>query len=207
MICLHAAESNIEIMEQALSDTPIQIQHEVDSHLLKLIREERPFHEQKDYAYKKIMALTEQQPDFILITCTNYIVLVDHIDSEIHIPLLKIDELLFDQLKEAQMPIKLIFTNKQTIAGTMARLKQTISPKVDIEVIFIPEVFDWYLSGDKNRHDQKLFNTLHELDTPQTILAVAQLSMANCAERYSQLSGKQVLSPITAIKNKGSVVF
>lgn len=203
LICLHASESNIEIVEQSLFDTPFQVQHVVDTYLLSMIREERPFNEQQDYAFCKVMDLIEQQPDFIFITCTNYIVLLDHIEIETNIPILKIDELLFEQLKEVQGPIKILFTNKQTIEGTMSRLKQTISPQTDIEVIFIPEVFDWYLAGDKKRHDQKVLDALLKLDTPHHILAVAQLSMTRSAENYSQLSKKQVLSPVTAFKKRG----
>ena len=83
----------------------------------------------------------------------------------------------------------------------MARLKQTLPSKLDIEVIFIPEVFDWYLAGDKLRHDQKVLNTLLELDATQNILVVAQLSMANSANKYSKLSGNLALSPVTALRN------
>ena len=201
IICLHAAESNVDILEQSLADRSFEIRHVVDTYLLTMIREQRPFNEQKDYAFNKIMALIEQQPEFILITCTNYIVLLDQIEIETNIPILKIDELLFAQLKEVQKPIKMLFTNKQTVEGTMARLKQTLSAELDIEVIFIPEVFDWYLAGDKLRHDQKVLSTLLELDASQHIIAVAQLSMANSAERYSKLSGNVVLSPLSAFKN------
>ena len=202
MICLHAAESNVEIIEQSLADISFEISHVVDTYLLKMIREQRPFNEQKDYAFNKIIELIEQRPAFILITCTNYIVLLDQIELNTNIPILKIDELLFEQLKEVQAPIKLLFTNKQTIEGTMARLKQTIPSELDIEVIFIPEVFDWYLASDRLRHDQKVLSTLLELDTSQHIIAVAQLSMANSAASYSKLSGNVALSPVTALKNK-----
>ena len=201
IICLHAAESNVGIIEQSLADRSFEISHVVDTYLLKMIREQRPFNEQKEYAFSKIIALVEQQPAFILITCTNYIVLLDLIELETNIPILKIDELLFAQLKDVQKPIKMLFTNKQTIEGTMARLKQTLSAELDIEVIFIPEVFDWYLAGDTLRHDQKVLSTLLELDASQHIIAVAQLSMANSVERYSKLSGNVALSPLTAFKN------
>ena len=201
MICLHAAESNVEIIEQSIADISFEIRHVVDTYLLKMIREQRPFNEQKDYAFNKIIELIEQRPAFILITCTNYIVLLDQIELNTNIPILKIDELLFEQLKEVQAPIKLLFTNKQTIEGTMARLKQTIPSELDIEVIFIPEVFDWYLAGDRLRHNQKVLSTLLELDASQHIIAVAQLSMANSAESYSKLSGNVALSPLSAFKN------
>ena len=106
LICLHAAESNVDIIEQSLADRSFKIRHVVDTYLLKMIREQRPFNEQKEYAFSKIIELIEQQPTFILITCTNYIVLLEHIEFETNIPILKIDELLFTQLKEVQQPIK-----------------------------------------------------------------------------------------------------
>ena len=207
IICLHAAESNVEIMEQSLSETPFHINHIVDTYLLKMIREQRPLSEQKEYAFQKITSIIEQQPDFIFITCTNYIVLLEQMDLETTIPLLKIDDLLFEQLEEIQVPIKILFTNKQTIEGTMTRLEQRIPSILDIEVIFIPDVFDWYIAGDKIRHDQKVQSILLDLDSPQHVLAVAQLSMAKSAENYSKNSGKQVLSPITSLKNKHNNFF
>lgn len=201
MICLHAAKSNAEIIDHLLHDMSFEIRHVVDTYLLEMIREQSCFNKQKDYAFHKIMELVEQQPSFILITCTNYIVLLDQIELETSIPILKIDELLFEQLKEVQAPIKILFTNKQTIEGTMARLKQAIPSELDIEVIFISKVFDWYLADDKLRHDQKVLSTLLDLDASQNIIVVAQLSMANSADKYSKLSGYLVLSPVTAIRN------
>jgi hypothetical protein len=200
MICLHASESNIEIMERSLHGMPFDVRHVVDTHLLNIIREQKPLAEQKSYAKTKIMELVKQEPALILVTCTNYIVLLDQIAPFTNIPILKIDELLFEQLKGIQSPIKMLFTNKHTIDGTIARLKKYISTEIELEVVYIPDVFDWYLAGDKLGHDQKVLSTLLELDTYENTVVVAQLSMANIAEIYSKLSGDVVISPITAIK-------
>ncbi|MEK4629225.1 hypothetical protein MKZ17_13550 [Solibacillus sp. FSL R7-0682] len=200
MICLHASELNIEIMERSLHEMPFEVRHVVDTHLLHIIREQQSLAEQKNYIFTKMMELIEQEPALILVTCTNYIVLLEQMELVTSIPILKIDELLFEQLKSSHLPLKILFTNKQTIEGTMTRLKKYISPERESEVVFIPEVFDWYLAGEKLAHDQKVLNTLLELDTYENTVVVAQLSMANIAEIYSKLSGDVVLSPVTAIK-------
>lgn len=123
MICLHASELNIEIMERSLHEMPFEVRHVVDTHLLHIIREQQSLAEQKNYIFTKMMELIEQEPALILVTCTNYIVLLEQMELVTSIPILKIDELLFEQLKSSHLPLKILFTNKQTIEGTMTRLK------------------------------------------------------------------------------------
>ncbi len=198
MLCLHAAESNIEIINQSLQDTDFVLNHVVDTHLLTLIREQHPFDYQKEYALNIIMSLIEQQPSCILVTCTNYIVLLDQLKFETSIPILKLDELLFEQLAKVRTPIKILFTNEQTIKGTMTRLKQSCPFNLSIEAIFIPEIFEWYIKGEKQRHDKQLLSTLLNLNASEYTIAVAQLSMVSGAQAYSKLTSINVLTPITA---------
>lgn len=200
MICLHATEANIEIIDREMKEMPFDIKHEVDTHLLSMIRAKQPLELQKAYVVEKLNKLTLQEPALLFVTCTNYVALLDEINVTTHIPILKIDEVLYEQLKGIHNPIKMLFTNKETIRGTMQRFRQFVSEEVEVEVLHIPDVFDWYLAGDTLRHDQKVLMTLLELDAYENTVVVAQLSMSRIASIYSKLSGNEVLSPVTALK-------
>ena len=200
MICLHASEANIEIIDREMKEMPFDIKHEVDTHLLSMIRTKQPLELQKAYVVEELNKLTLQEPALLFVTCTNYVALLDEINVTTHFPILKIDEILYEQLKNIHNPIKMLFTNKETIRGTMQRFRQFVSQDVEVEVLHIPDVFDWYLAGDTLRHDQKVLTTLLELDAYENTVVVAQLSMSRIASIYSKLSGNEVLSPVTALK-------
>lgn len=201
MICLHAIEANVKVIDHAIHDMPFNIQHEVDTKLLALIRTKQPIELQIDYIRQRFEQLLKLEPAFIFVTCTNFIVLLDKTEIQTHVPILKIDEILFEQMKDLNAPMKLLFSNEETIGGTLERLRQYSKHELDIEVVHIPDVFEWYLAGDTLGHDQKVLSTLLELGTFETVLVVPQLSMANIAEIYSKLSGNPVLSPLTALKS------
>lgn len=200
MICLHATEANIEIIDREMKEMPFDIKHEVDTHLLSMIRSKQPLELQKAYVVEQLKKLMLQEPALLFVTCTNYVALIDEINVTTHIPILKIDEILYEQLKGIHNPIKMLFTNKETIRGTMQRFRQFVSEDIEVEVLHIPDVFDWYLAGDTLRHDQKVLMTLLELDAYENTVVVAQLSMSRIASIYSKLSGNEVLSPVTALK-------
>lgn len=200
MICLHASEANVEIIDRETKELPFDIQHVVDTHLLSMIRTQQPRELQQAYVVEKLNELMLQEPALIFVTCTNYVVLLDELTISTPIPILKIDEMLFEQMKGITNPIKILFTNNETIPGTMKRLRQFISEDAELEVLHIPDVFEWYLAGETLKHDQKVLSTLLELDTYENTVVVAQLSMARIASIYSKLSGNQVLSPVTALK-------
>lgn len=200
MICLHASEANIEIIDREMKEMPFDIKHEVDTHLLSMIRTKQPLELQKAYVVEELNKLTLQEPALLFVTCTNYVTLLDEINVTMQFPILKIDEILYEQLKDIHNPIKMLFTNKETIRGTMQRFRQFVSQDVEVEVLHIPDVFDWYLAGDTLRHDQKVLTTLLELDAYENTVVVAQLSMSRIASIYSKLSGNEVLSPVTALK-------
>ena len=200
MICLHASEANVEIIDREMKEMPFDIKHEVDTHLLSMIRSKQPLELQKAYVVEQLNKLMLQEPALLFVTCTNYVALIDEINVTTHIPILKIDEILYEQLKGIHNPIKMLFTNKETIRGTMQRFRQFVSEDIEVEVLHIPDVFDWYLAGDTLRHDQKVLMTLLELDAYENTVVVAQLSMSRIASIYSKLSGNEVLSPVTALK-------
>lgn len=204
ILCLHAASANIALVEQAALDNTVQLQHIVDTQLMKMIKNYSPLDKQIEYAKNTIETLLSQKPDILFITCTNYIALLEGVELHTTIPVLKVDELLFEQLSDCTLPIKLLFTNKETIEGTMARLKHYLVNPLAIEVRLIPELFEWYINGDKQRHDQALTDYLYELHTinnEKMNIAVAQLSMSDSVEQYNKQYHAHVLNPLSALRS------
>ncbi|GLC78024.1 hypothetical protein [Lacrimispora brassicae] len=200
MMCLHASRANIAVIDNALEHLPIKINHHVDEELIKMIREGEAQEKLRLRVGKQINELIAQQPDFILITCTNYIALLEDISLGSEIPILKIDEVLFKELADIQEPLKIVFTNEATIQGTMDRLQRFCQMEQEIEILLIEDVFEWYLAGDIVSHNQKVLDTLLELDAVNHTIAVAQLSLAYAAEMYNHLANKKVISPLSALE-------
>lgn len=201
IICLHAAEGNVDVVESALQDGPFDMQHEVDTKLLTMIREGEPVEKQLEYVAARMNELIVREPAFIFVTCTNYIVLLDQIELSASVPIVKIDELLFQTIEQEHKPIKLLFSNEQTIEGTMARLTDYVKRPIDVEIILIPNIFDLYIADKKNEHDLELQRVLAELSDVEDgkMMVVAQLSMAPAAAEFSRTTGVVVLTPLTAI--------
>lgn len=200
VICLHASAANIEVINKAFHNSSFQLQHIVDAQLMKLIQQGASSQRLQQKIQSQLDDIVALNPDFILITCTNYIAVLDEVKWISDIPILKIDELLFEQLQSTQKPIKILFSNEATVAGTMKRLRAYCQQELDIEVIVVPEIFELYLAGDTLRHDQLLFNALQELDTFENTVVVAQLSMAKVAQIYSRLHKNEIINPITAVE-------
>ena len=157
IICLHAAVGNRDIIEAALQDGPFEIQHEVDTQLLTMIREGEPEERQLEYVATRINELIAREPAFIFVTCTNYIVLLDQIDVSANVPILKIDELLFQAITQVHNPIKLLFSNEQTIAGTMTRLTDYVKRPQDLEVVLIPDILTYTLRERRTRMTESYY--------------------------------------------------
>ena len=205
IICLHAAASNIEAVDDVLRDAGFTVEHQVDTMLLAMIRGREPVERQLNYVARRMQELIARKPYLIFITCTNYIVLLDQIEVSSDVPVLKIDELLFDTVANVEAPIKLLFTNEQTVVGTMERLRRYVGRLLNVEVVVVPRVFDMYITGDKVGHDAEISRFLARLSAEcmgGEVLTVAQLSMVGAADAFSEVSGVRVISPLTSFKEK-----
>ena len=210
IICLHAAASNIEAVDGVLRDAGFTVEHVVDTMLLEMIRGGEPVERQLNYVARRLQELIKNKPEYIFITCTNYIVLLDQIEVSSDVPILKIDELLFDMVANVEAPIKLFFTNEQTVVGTMERLMRYVGRPLKVDVVVVPRVFEMYIAGDKIGHDAELSRVLAGLSAECTggeVLAVAQLSMAGVAEAFSEASGLRIISPLTSFKKRDCEVY
>lgn len=199
--CLHAHSSNISYIEEAFKDFDVSLSHSVDSELIKLLKENVPSEKLAEQVAQQLKEMAQTGVQLILITCTNYIALLEGQIFEMNVPVLKIDTPLFERLVNSPMPIKLLFTNQATVKGTLLRFKHSLAVDADIEVevIVIPDTFDLFLAGKGIEHDQRIIEYLVAQDLYGYTVAVAQLSMVNAARMYSTITGEEVINPLDSL--------
>ncbi|MEG0385397.1 MAG: hypothetical protein RR642_11645 [Solibacillus sp.] len=205
LACLHAHHSNIPYIEDLLKPFPIEISHHVDPGLMDQIKNNPHFDLQlaQTKVNSQIAWLEDTHPDAILITCTNYIALMDTERKFPSIPLIKIDEPFFEKICSITAPQIVIFTNQDTVEGTLARLNdyaKSNMKNINIEVRMLPEAFSLIMKGLKSEHDAMLAAFMDELiQTEKKVISVAQLSMVDAARQMSAKHTLTILNPLDAL--------
>lgn len=203
--CLHAHYSNIDFIEQALAPFDIECTHFVDPALMHRVTSDPNFKE-SDAQHKvkeQLEWIAQSNVDAILITCTNYVALLQEEHLSITVPIIKIDEPYFDTICQIQQPQKIIFTNPATVEGTMERLhKHTnrLQKSLDLEAIVISDTFDLIMQGQNEEYNQEIVKFLtHIIQDEMTTISVAQLSMVDAARQVEYKTSKTIMNPLTPL--------
>ncbi|WP_404520651.1 hypothetical protein [Bacillus sp. RC251] len=203
--CLHAHYSNIEYIENAFSLFNIELIHFVDPALMYRVTLNENFQE-SDAQFKvkeQIEWIAQCNVDAILITCTNYIAILQEDQLSISVPIIKIDEPFFDYLCNIQQPQTILFTNPATVEGTVERLKYHANnhqKSLDLEVIVINSTFELIMQGLKEEYDQKIAKFLNQIikDTKK-VISVAQLSMVDASQQVEYKTSKTIINPLITL--------
>ncbi len=194
LACLHAHHSNIEYIDRALQSFGIEILHFVDPILSRILKKDCDFEKEQARNNLKdiIKYIAESDVDTLLITCTDYITLLDE-NFKIDIPILKIDEPFFEMICQVEEPQTILFTNNRTVSGTMERLRlyaQQNNKFIQVKVEVIEGIFELIMQGRKEEHDAKLEKYLYEIMKDRNeMFLVAQLSMVDAATRVENIIG------------------
>ncbi|KGM46136.1 hypothetical protein P9D43_11135 [Neobacillus niacini] len=198
--CLHAHYSNIDYIEIALSAYDVELSHFVDPGLMNRVMNDPDFTESE--AQRKVKNQVEwiEQTgvDAILITCTNYIALVGELSLKV--PIIKIDEPYFEALCELDWPQTIVFTNPDTVSGTIDRLQQYAKSKqktLDIEVQVIENTFQLIMSGKKEEYEREVIQFLKK--DHQRVISVAQLSMVGAALQVERETSQFIINPLNVL--------
>ncbi|HFU4564120.1 hypothetical protein P4L07_27140 [Bacillus cereus] len=203
--CLHAHYSNIEYIENAFSLFNIELIHFVDPALMYRVTLNENFQE-SDAQFKvkeQIEWIAQCNVDAILITCTNYIAILQEDQLSISVPIIKIDEPFFDYLCNIQQPQTILFTNPATVEGTVERLKHHANnhqKSLDLEVIVINSTFELIMQGLKEEYDQEIAKFLNQIikDTKK-VISVAQLSMVDASQQVEYKTSKTIINPLITL--------
>ena len=187
--CLHAHYSNIEYIQDALSSDERELVHFVDPGLMSRILSDPDFDEAqaKKKVIEQIEWIAQASVEAILITCTNYIALLDENRLTASLPILKIDEPFFHSVCRQAGPQVLLFTNPATVEGTMSRLADYAAaqdmPLRHVEARVIGDTFELLLQGKKEQYVEELSKRLKEIVASEKNkkISVAQLSMVEAA--------------------------
>lgn len=197
--CLHAHYSNIDYIEIAFSPYDLELSHYVDPGLIYRLKNEQVSEAEKKVK-DQIEWIAQSGVDAILITCTNYIALLKQL--EVNIPIIKIDEPYFEALCKTEQPQTILFTNPDTVQGTMARLQQYAKyhqKTVDIEVKIIENSFELIMSGKKEEYQNVVYHYIkQQLDSTRS-LSVAQLSMVAAAQQVGHETSKIIINPLNTL--------
>ena len=201
--CLHAHHSNIGYIETIIPRDTLEAIHFVEPGLLRRIGSDASFTmgDAAAQVQRQLDWMTACGVDALLITCTNYIAAMPDEPSRRDIPIIKIDEPFFAYLLQQPPRHLLLFSNPDTVDGTMRRLRDYASPRDDaltIEVEVIPNTFDLFLSGQTEAYNRAVAERLRELVRLDRFasLSVGQLSMVDAARRVAGETGHLIGDPL-----------
>ncbi|MFL0583966.1 hypothetical protein ACH0B6_15430 [Solibacillus silvestris] len=199
--CLHAHYSNIEYIENVLAPFNIELVHFVDPGLMNRLTSDQKFNEvdAQQKVKEQLEWIAQTNVDAILITCTNYIAILQDDQLSIPVPIIKLDEPFFDFICNIQQPHTLLFTNPATVEGTMERLRlfaDTYQKSLNIEVVVLNNMFDLIMQGRKKEYDQEVARMLEQLIYDNKIISVAQLSMVDAAQLVEAKTGRSITNPL-----------
>ena len=201
--CLHAHYSNIEYIENALSPYDIECIHFVDPGLMYQVTDGNiKVSDVQKKVKDQIDWIAQCNVDAILITCTNYIAILQDEELSISVPIIKIDEPYFECICKIQQPQTILFTNTSTVNGTIERLKQFAldhKKAIDIEVIVINNTFDLLMKGLKEGYNQEIIKFLHTMVNENKIISVAQLSMVDASKEVEDMTNKTIINPLDTL--------
>lgn len=199
--CLHAHYSNIAYIEQTFFNiNHIELVHFVDPGLIL-----QASNENNELAFKvkeQLEWMESCQIDAILITCTNYIALLEEAPITLSIPILKIDEPFFEAICKNEQPQTILFTNPRTVEGTMRRLQQySLQHNKEIEVVakVIDNTFELIMQGKQEAYKKAILQALYHVKENQRQTSVAQLSMVEAAQLFEKESGLTITHPLKSL--------
>lgn len=205
--CLHAHHSNIAYVENIIPHDTIEAVHFVEPGLLRRIGSDAQFGMDDAAAQvrKQLDWMTDCGVDALLITCTNYIAAMPDEPDQRKLPIIKIDEPFFAYLLQQPPRHLLLFSNPDTVQGTVQRLHDFAAalemvPEIEVEVI--ANTFNLFLTGQTDAYNRAVAERLRELLRLDrfTSLSVGQLSMVEAAERVARETGHVIGNPLQPLR-------
>jgi hypothetical protein len=198
--CLHAHYSNIEYIDIMLSTYNVELNHFVDPGLMYRVMNDPNFTDSN--AQKKVKEQVEwvlqSGVDAVLITCTNYIALLGELPT--NVPIIKMDEPYFEALCEMDQQQLMVFTNPDTVSGTMKRMQQYAKIKqkaLNIEAQVIENTFELIMSGKKHEYQKSVVDFLK--NQQERVVSVAQLSMVGAAQQVESETPQKIINPLDVL--------
>ena len=207
--CLHAHHSNIPYIDGILDQAQFEPVHFVDPGLMRRIGHDPGFtgDQAREQVQRQLGWMAAGGLDAILITCTNYIATMSDETLALPIPVVKIDEPFFADICGQEAPQALVFTNPDTVAGTMRRLDQFASrmgSSPDFRVEIVEQTFELAMAGKTEEYAAAVSERLLALvqSGQYRAISVAQLSMVEAARRVTTATGMRIGQPLDPLRDR-----
>jgi hypothetical protein len=204
--CFHAHYSNIEHIEKALAAYEVELVHFVDPGLDRMTKD-ADFN--NDTAEQKVIEtmdwISKCHVDAILITCTFFTaVLQKELLNRYSIPIFKLEEPLFHDICGIKKPVILVFTNPNTVEGTLQQLKYysaVIGKGIQVEAQLLDHTFELIMQGRKQEYIAAVTGGLSRIAAEHSDhhIVAAQLSMVPAAEQVELLTGRCIGNSLAAL--------
>ncbi|OBZ16285.1 hypothetical protein A8L34_26755 [Bacillus sp. FJAT-27264] len=203
--CYHAHYSNIEHIENALTGFEVELVHFVDPGLDR-IKMDTDFNNEtvENKVRETLCWISGSHVDAILITCTFFTSAYRESLHPLPIPVIKIDDPLFQNACRSDEPVLFVFTNPNTIKGTMEQFQhfcQAAGRKVLAEASVLEHTFSLIMQGKKDEYTTLVSSGLKRAaqENPGVRIVAAQLSMAPAARQAEQETGATIGNHLNAL--------
>jgi aspartate/glutamate racemase len=202
--CLHAHYSNIEYIEKALSPYEVELIHFVDPALMYRVTFDDNFDlsDAEKKVKEQIEWIAHCKVDGILITCTNYIAILQEDQLSIPVPIIKIDEPFFSFICSEDKSHLILFTNPATVDGTMKRLNNfalNLGKSIEFEVHVIENTFELIMQGQKEKYIDEVSKYIKKVINQEQVISVAQLSMVETAQLVEKQTNIKIVNPLDTL--------
>ncbi|WP_397379480.1 aspartate/glutamate racemase family protein [Paenibacillus sp. YYML68] len=157
-------------------------------------------------AAEQLRWIVQTGVDAVLVTCTAYAALLADEQARCPVPVVLLDELLFNSLVRISGPQLLLFTNPGTVEGTLRRLRDYAAARHvsldQLEVRVIDGVFELILQGRKAQYVAEVAAAVRRLleAEPGKAVSVAQLSMVDSARLVEDELGVRIGGPLAGLR-------
>lgn len=142
--------------------------------------------------------------DIIINTCSSVREIVDIAQPMINVPIVRIDDAMGDEAVKNYSSVGVMATLPTTLNPTIRMIEKKakeLGKKVKVVSGLAEGAYDALVSGDAERHDQKILDTAQRLSAQVDCFVLAQGSMGRMREGLMKASGKPVLaSPPLCVK-------
>jgi hypothetical protein len=203
--CYHAHYSNIEHIEKALAGYEVELVHFVDPGLDRIKMDADFNNEIVETKVKETLNwISGCHVDAILITCTFFTAVYRENLHPLPIPVIKIDDPLFQDICRSAEPVLFMFTNPNTVKGTMEQFQQycqAADHRVLAEARVLENTFSLIMQGKKEEYTALVASGLRQAaeEYPDVRIVAAQLSMAPAARQAEQETGITIGNHLNAL--------
>ncbi|WP_338464159.1 glutamate racemase [Franconibacter daqui] len=199
--CLHTAQSNVDVFEQAARDLHIPegtLKHQVMAHLLA--QAEAAGGMTPEIEKETIAALAELRTDadVVLLTCSTLGSAANYLAQDPGI--VRVDLALAQEAAKAGAPIVVLCAAPTTIKPTAA-LFRAVAPKAPLAIELIPHAWETFKAGQMAEYFKLIAERAQQaLDEGAGCVALAQASMAGAKNLLSH--PKVLTSPHSALRRE-----